>query len=137
MTKKKVKYFSFNIPVIFKKYRGQNLIEIFSEKDANEIIKANKFYTADISLLRIVPEFVYNYFLKNNNNKINNECFSDNSENNLDDNIFNYMNYVEQEQKESIEDGSVDNLNKDFENIIKNENNSLSKVDDIEKKRWK
>ena len=52
----------------------------------------------------------------------------------MDDNIFNYMNYVEQEQKESIEDGSVDNLNKDFENIIKNDNNSLSKVDDIEKK---
>ena len=56
------KYYCFNIPVIFKQYKGVNLIEIFVEKDIDDVLLKNHFYTTESNLLRIVPEFVYNFF---------------------------------------------------------------------------
>ena len=129
------KHYCFNIPVIFKKYKGVNLIEIFVEKDIDDVLLKNHFYTTESNLLRIVPEFVHNFFLTKQISEINEDCFLDNSDYSDDENIDNYMREFDENQKNDNNDIneliSSNNDDKIYDDIIllleKSKNNKNNK----------
>ena len=122
--KNKNNYYKFSIPMLFKKYNSGNLAEILAEKDFNDIIKKNIPYNCDISLLRIIPEFVYNYFLNKKYSDINSDCFEDNSNDFIDNVNFNYMDYSN--------DDKIKCNNKD--NNFTNKNNCNADITDMNDK---
>ena len=131
------KHYCFNIPVIFKKYKGVNLIKIFVEKDIDDVLLKNHFYTTESNLLRIVPEFVYNFFLTKKISEINEDCFLDNSDYSDDENIDNYMGEFDENKKNDNNDIneliSSNNDDKIYDDIIiylleKSKKNKILKV---------
>ena len=54
------------------------MIEIFVEKNTDDYLLKKHYYITEQNILRLLPEFVYNYFLRINICEINIDCFIDN-----------------------------------------------------------
>ena len=120
----------FSIPVTFISYPAGSICKVKVESNIRNQFNKGDIIDVDFTCLRIIPEFVFNYFVLKDVNNLNSDLFLDNSKENSNLIYTDYMinnacinkeinNNINSLKKEKI-DETIENINLD--KILKDEN---------------
>ena len=105
----KAKQHNFSVPVIFLNYPSDSICRVKISINNIQQFKKGDIIDVEYTCLRIIPEFVFNYFILKDNNNIPAVLFEDNSDKLNGEEFYDYMenNIIESNKDKSIMEGSL------------------------------
>ena len=128
----KAKNQNFSVPIIFLNYPSDSICRVKISINNFQKFKKGDIIDVDYTCLRIIPEFVFNYFILKDNTNIAANLFEDDRDKLNAEEFYDYMEYniIESNKDKSISEDSLNEKNNiEKKDIIKDI--SLEKDKDI------